>query len=205
LINPDSYQKVISHELRKKILNKLFWLSLNQPITKRQLSKAVNLGYESLCYQLNEHLKDFWEVKKTEKIRGAHQEYIAPKYPNTIFINVGEGGIIFIIDPLANLIGRISTVGTRCEMCSTQQQKKCSDSLKEQKCFKLTQSDRIKFEQILENNNRKKPFSPVDNMIVYTAKCLDKDGCEFDMNVCGSCQFLEKSLESKLNLNNKNN
>jgi hypothetical protein len=198
MINPDSYLKVISHDLRKKILNKLFILTLNEPITKRKLAEAVNIEYESLCYQLNEHLRDFWEVQRTEKIRGAHLEFIAPKYPNTIYLNVGSGGIIYIIDPLANLMGKISQIGTRCDKCSKQQKEKCIESLKKQKCLKLSKSDLEARERVLENNNRSRPFTPAENLIVYTAtRALESDGCQFHMEYCDNCQFMNKLLKLK--------
>ncbi len=79
----------------------------------RRLAQRLGLDYDPVNYQLNRHLKEFWVVTTRKKMRGAYLEYIAPRYPNTIFINPGTGGVLLIIDPMASLFGPLSGTGSR--------------------------------------------------------------------------------------------
>ncbi|OUJ19496.1 Transcriptional regulator containing HTH domain ArsR family [Methanonatronarchaeum thermophilum] len=191
LISPNTYMKIINHKLRKKILHTLHKQTLNQPTTKKQIAKQLNIKYEKINYQLNNHLNEFWTTKKTKKIRGTIQQYIAPKTPNSIYINIGQEKIIFIIDPLANLYGKIQTVGTRCDQCTKKQQKKCLKQIKNQKCFQQNKKHKTKWKKLLQTNNRKN-HTAIDYMIACEiTKIVDQDNCILQLTN-NNCPFLKK-------------
>lgn len=204
ILSPKAYMKVISHDLRKEILHKLHILTLDLPISKKQIADAMGIHYEVVNYQLNEHLKDFWVVKHREKIRGTYKEYIAPEMPNTVYLNMGSEKTLYIIDPLANLIGRIKDVGTRCDQCSTDVRNRCLNEIQNQKCFLAGKRELVKREKVLEDNDRRRPFTPVDYMLVCTvAKSLDKETCIVQLNQC-ACPFIEKLRSEILALQKSN-
>lgn len=203
LLTPQSYMKIISHDLRKDILHKLHVLTIDQPTTKHQLANSLGINYEKVNYQLNEHLEEFWEVKDREKIRGTYREYIAPEIPNAIYINIGTEGTIFTIDPLANLFGRIAKVGTRCEQCSKEQRERCLAELQTQKCFQTNGGEKTKWEKVLESNAREKPFTPVDLMLTCSvAKILEREPCMIQLTRCG-CPFLKKLRREQITQKNE--
>jgi hypothetical protein len=44
-LDPEKCMKVMNHELRKKILQRLHLLTIRGPISKRMLAEAVGVGY----------------------------------------------------------------------------------------------------------------------------------------------------------------
>jgi hypothetical protein len=192
ILDPKNYMKVITHKNRQDILHKFHVLTIDEPITKYQLSEALDISYDKVHYQLNEHLNDFWEVKNTVKIRGAYQEYIAPKVTNTIYLNIGPENILYIIDPLAKLFGRLKDVGTRCDKCSPKTRSICIQDLETQAYLQIDPEERAKREQVLENNGRNQPFTPVDYMIVGTvAQSFEQEQITAQIKTSG-CPFIEK-------------
>ena len=176
-LEPAMYLKIINHPLRKHILNKLFQATTGGPVRKKYLAKELGIAYPRLVYQLNEHLNSFWEVVREEKIRGAREELISPVNHNTIYCTLSGDATIHIVDPLANLFGRLNIVGTRCDRCDLTQQQKCIKRMMEQGCadnyFKPEER-----KDILVANNRKTPYTPVDYMLLCTiTSILDVKKC----------------------------
>ncbi len=166
-LEPATYLKIINHPLRKRILNKLFETTTEVPVRKKDLANDLNIAYTKLLYQLNEHLSGFWEVAKEQKVRGAREELISPINHNRIYCTLSGDATIDIIDPLANIFGRLSIVGTRCDVCNLTQQKKCIKRMMEQGCaYKYFNPEEKK--DILVSNNRKTPYTPVDYMLLCT-------------------------------------
>jgi len=190
-IEPGDCLKVLDHPLRKKILYNLALETLDGPITKKELARALDISYTELIYQLNRQLKGFWEVKDEQKKRGAHEEFIAPQAPNTIYVMLGEGAAIYLIDPLANIFGRMSD-GTRCDECSREQMAKCLQRTKTDKCFDFTPEEIKKQERLLDANRRPYPFTPIDRIIGCIAlRSLTGEGCA--IKVCETeCNFMKK-------------
>jgi len=190
-IDPGDCLKVLDHPLRKKILHGLALETIDGPITKKELAKALGMSYTELLYQLNKQLKGFWEVKREQKKRGAHEEFIAPQTPNAIYVMLGEGATIYMLDPLANIFGRISE-GTRCDDCSREQIAKCLDRTKVGECFDFTPEEMRKQEKLLAVNKRPVPFTPVDRIIGCIAlRSLVGEGCAIE--VCQTeCNFMKK-------------
>jgi len=182
--------KVLSHPLRRKILHKLAIQTIDGPVNKKELAKAVGIGYQELLYQLNNHLKSFWEVKQEQKKRGAHEEFIAPPDPNTVYIMIGEGATIYVIDPLANIFGKLSD-GTRCDHCPTEQVEKCLEKIKTEKYFGLSLEERRKQEKLLAANNRPNSPNPMDFIASYIAlKSLEGEMCT--VQICETeCHFIK--------------
>lgn len=191
LISPETYMKIINHERRQDILHALHKRTLDGPTTKKELSREVGVEYSKVNYQLNNHLSDFWGTVKTEKVRGTIREYIAPENPNSIYINIGQSQLIFNVDPLANLYGKIGVVGTRCGFCSEKQRESCRDEIKSQKCF--TDSDsRMEVMEVLSRNNRRKPYTPIDYIIVCEiSKIIEGGNCVVRIKN-GGCEFLKR-------------
>lgn len=191
-INPQVYLKVINHDLRKRILHKFFALTINGSISKKQLADALGIGYHKLLYQLNEHLRDFWEVKYEKKIRGAHEEFIAPPHTNLIYVNIGTDAMIHVLDPLANLFGTLRKVGTRCDQCSELQIGRCLADLRRQGCYPIDEEEGVKQRKVLKANYRSDPLTPVDFILVCTAlKTLERETCVVKPTD-GKCPFIEK-------------
>jgi len=190
-IDPGDCLKVLDHPLRKKILHRLALETIDGPITKKELAKTLGMTYTELLYQLNKQLKGFWEVKREQKKRGAHEEFIAPQTPNTIYVMLGEGATIYLLDPLANIFGRISE-GTRCDECSREQIAKCLDKTKMDKCFDFTTEEMNNQEKLLVANKRPYPFTPIDRIISCIAlRSLVGEGCA--IKVCETeCNFMKK-------------
>jgi len=204
MLSPYSYTNVVSHNLRKNILHKLFALSIDIPVTKQQLAEALGLKYEKVNYQLNEHLREFWKVKHREKVRGTYREYIGPEISNTIYLNIDLNKTLYVIDPLANLIGKLKDIGTRCDRCSMKIRGKCLNELEDNKCLPISKKERVRREKALEANNRKRPFTPIDYMIVCTlANSLDSEPCMIKFTSCG-CPFIEKLREETVALQRTN-
>lgn len=169
--------KIANHLLRKRILHRLYELGIDGPITKKDLARDLNENYHRVLYQLNEHLRQFWTVTEERKVRGAREELIVPANPNTIYCNIGSDTVMNIIDPLANIFGRLNIVGTRCDNCSVEQQKQCMSRIVEQGCA-VDYLKPGKKRDILAANYRKKPYTPVDHILVCTiSHILDGEKC----------------------------
>jgi len=178
IIDPEVYLKVVNHELRKKILYELFTLSLQGPVSKADIADNLGIGYHQMLYQLNEHLRSFWEVDHEEKVRGAREEFIRPKGVNTVFCLMGSDGIVHIADPLANKYGKVLNTGVRCDDCPQEQVKRCMDFLKVRPCLpQVADADKRK-QIILTVNNRPAPYKPVDQVLICTLiKSLENECC----------------------------
>lgn len=191
-LDPKTCLKVTNHDLRKRVLHKLFVLTLDKPTTKEELAKALGVDYSKLLYQLNAHLKGFWKVKYEEKRRGAREEFIAPPETDILFIMLGADSTVYILDPLANLFGKIREVGTRCDRCSNTQIDRCWEQIRGSKCFDFGQEEVIRQRKLLEINFRSAPFTPMDWIIACTTlRCLEGKGCvvEIAEDICG---FIKK-------------
>jgi len=69
-IDPETYTSIVNHDLRKRILTKLYRSTRTSPISKQELADSLGIDYHQLVYQLNHHLRDFWTVKEEQKVRG---------------------------------------------------------------------------------------------------------------------------------------
>ncbi len=196
ILSPEAYMKVRGHKLRKSILHNLYLKAIDGPITKFELSEVVGIKYEAMNYQLNEHLSEYWDVAMREKTRGAFKEFISPTSFNTIYLNIGPQSVLYVVDPLANKIGTLADVGTRCDECSPKQQKNCSDELVGQDCLKISNKELKKREAVLAANNRKEPFTPVDYLLVHVvANSLERGECTVKFTSC-QCRFID-TIKSK--------
>ena len=191
-LDPGTCMKIINHELRKKILQRLHLLTIRGPISKKMLADDVGVGYYELIYQLNNHLKDFWQVSYEEKKRGAREEFIAPPEANAIYIMLSSGATIYLLDPLANLYGNLAVTGTRCEQCSQTQINRCMEEIGKQPCFKFCDEEKQRLTKLLEMNNRREKFTPVDLIIACTAlRSLEGQSCVVNL-ARTSCTFLRR-------------
>jgi len=176
IIDPGVYLKVINHDLRKKVLHELFKLSLKGPVSKNEVADNLNIGYHQMLYQLNEHLNYFWMVDHEEKVRGAREEYIRPKYINTVYCLLGSDAAVHIVDPLANLYGKMAKTGVRCDDCPKEQLKKCQETIKVRPCMPQTDEVTRRKQVILMVNERGLPYKPMDQFIICTLiKSLDNE------------------------------
>jgi hypothetical protein len=188
LIDPALCLKIVSHPLRRKLLAGLYRGAADGPVTKLGLARRLGLEYDPVNYQLNRHLRDFWVVTTRRKVRGAYLEYIAPKYPNTIFINPGTGGILLIIDPMASLFGPLGSTGSRCDRCGRDgaQRDACLQNALRQPCFVLPLKELERMERMLRLNGRRPPYTPVDHlMYCAVVRGLEKKDCTFSLEGCG--------------------
>jgi hypothetical protein len=196
LIDPQTYMKVVAHQLRRKLLSQLARDSASGPVTKKQMAEAVGVDYETVNYQLNRHLSEFWTVKERRKVRGAYQEYIMPEPPNAIYVNLGSQGAVYIIDPLAGIFGKLGDVGTRCDRCSRSvpERKRCLDGAMAQDCFAIGDDERSRLEAFLERNGRRRPFTPVDHMLFCAVvKGMERSQCVLVMGECGCAAGLTRA------------
>jgi hypothetical protein len=190
-IDPKIFLSIANHTLRRDILHNLYSMTVEKPITKTELAARMKLDYNALVYQLNNQLRTFWVVKSTEKVRGAHNEYIAPPDCNTIFVYMGDGAVIWHMDPLANLFGKLKVTGTRCRLCNSEQLKKC---LGEQDQIELCirKSADSKKQALLLRNNCREPYTPVDYMLTCTVISeLEQEPCTMTFTNCG-CFFMDR-------------
>lgn len=191
-LEPKTFYKILDHPLRKRILHKLYALTMDKPVTKKALAKALGVGYLQLLYQLNHYLRHFWEVKEERKIRGTREELIAPSDSNTIYIMLGTRATIYMLDPLANLFGKISEIGTRCDLCSREQISKCLEKTKIGECFSLSPEEKNRQERLLGANSRSAPYTMMDHIVSCTIlRSLEGEGCEVLVTE-NTCEFLEK-------------
>lgn len=191
-LNPETCLKVINHPLRREILHKLYTLTVKGPITKRNLADSLGIDYYELIYQLNNHLKDFWQVRYEKKRRGAREEFIAPPEVNAVYIMLGSGATIYMLDPLANLYGKIGEIGVRCQKCAPIQVDRCLEEISSQRCLDFCPEERQKLAKILEINSRRMPFTPIDYIVACTAlRSLEGQGCIINLSRT-ACEFLKR-------------
>jgi len=191
-IDPEVYASLVNHDLRKVILKTLFALSLYGPISKQQLADNLGIGYHQLIYQLNNQLSGFWGVAKEEKVRGTRKEFIEPVNRHAIYITLGSGKSIFMVDPIANLFGPLSEVGIRCDSCTQEESDTCMRHMADNPQFdlKVSDSDRA----ILELNGREPPYRPIDIAILAALRGIASDE-RFVVSIpCASCAFLKRTI-----------
>lgn len=191
-LNPQLFLKILGHKVRQNILHKLHLLTLKGPVTKKELADAVGIDYYQLIYQLNHQLKGFWKVRYEVKKRGARVEYIAPPESNPIYILLGSNTTIYVMDPLANIFGKLREVGTRCQCCSEHQIRGCLDTIINQPCFAFAAKDRERLNTLLKINGREKHLTPIDLVIACTVlRAFEGKGCVVELGRSG-CVFLRR-------------
>ena len=191
-INPETYSSIVNHELRREILRNLYAMALYKPPTKQELADRLGIGYHQVSYQLVQQLSEFWKVVDEKKIRGTRMEYIAPSSPSAVYITLGKDGELFVVDPLANIFGQLSKVGTRCDGCSEKEYKKCLKHV-EEGCFcgASLSDEEVEF---LNKNGRKKPFRPMDLALVCALKGVTS-GRKCVISIpCESCPFMKRAI-----------
>jgi hypothetical protein len=182
IIDPEIYLKVINHDLRKAVLHELFRLSVKGPIRKTEIADRLKIGYHKMLYQLMNHLDHFWIVDHEEKVRGAHEEYIIPKNVNTVYCLLGSDAAIHVLDPLADIYGKVAKVGVRCDKCDGEQIAKCMTVVKGKPCMPQTEEVIKKREIILMMNDRTMPYMPMDHFLVCTLiKSLENEPCSINL------------------------
>ena len=189
-IDPETYTSIINHDLRKEILRSLYLMSKVRPVTKQQLADHLRVGYHQLVYQLNPHLKDFWRVIEEQKVRGTRMELIGPAYPDTIFIALGKDNGIFMIDPIANIFGAIFKIGSRCDICSPAESRRCMTMVNQS--LILGQEPKETEMAILMSNNRKLPFKVIDLAVIGALRRIP-EGNTFVLEIPPeACPFMKK-------------
>jgi hypothetical protein len=192
-IDPVTYSSIVNHPLRKEILRALYRAALDGPVSKQGLADRLKLDYHQLVYQLNNHLRDFWTVAEERKVRGTRMELIAPSNPYTIFIALGKEQRIYVFDPLANLFGPLSKIGTRCDACTDKEAAKCMKYVERGcACGKPSSDAEL---SVLRANGRKQPFKPLDNAILCALKGIPSgEKCVVSIP-CEGCAFLKKTIK----------
>lgn len=191
-IDPEVYTSIVNHELRRSILRNLYAMALDRPVTKQELADRVNIGYHQLNYQLGHQLREFWTVVEEKKVRGTRQEYLAPTAPSTIYITLGRDGKVFIVDPLANLFGPLSKVGTRCDGCSPEDMERCLSYVRKGCCF--TADPTPEERATLQANGREGVIRPVDLAILCSMKGVASGrSCAVSIP-CESCPFMRRAI-----------
>ncbi|HIJ00308.1 MAG TPA: hypothetical protein HA366_02100 [Candidatus Methanomethylophilaceae archaeon] len=188
-LDPDTYTSISDHEMRQRILVGLFNNAFHEPITKQELADILKIKYTQLVYQLNNHLQEFWEVKKEEKVRGTRMEYIGPTNRNAVYLAIGAGGKIFVADPVAEIFGPVSEVGLRCDTCSAEESESCIRSLIENGFNVVIDEGEV---QTLERNCRFPPYRPLDlALITALRQMVAGETCHLTIP-CESCHFLRR-------------
>lgn len=189
-MDPETYTAVASHELRQKILTKLFRTAYEgKRITKQDLADALDQKYQQIVYQLTNHLQDFWTVVEEEKIRGARMEYIAPINVHAVYICLGKDRKIYLVDPIAELYGPLSDVGFRCDKCSVEEAEHCINSLIDKGILSrnLTQNQR----ETLSINMRS-GMRPLDLGLIKSLNGIASgDYCMLTIP-CERCSYMKK-------------
>lgn len=191
-IDPVTYSSVVGHSLRKEILRVLYRMALDGPVSKQKLAEALKLDYHQLVYQLNNHLRDFWTVVQEQKVRGTRMELIAPSNPYTVHIALGKEQMLYMFDPLANLFGPLSKVGTRCDACTPSEAARCMRYVEKGcACVKSpTESELV----VLKANGRKPSYTPLDSAILCALKGIPTgEKCVVSIP-CEGCAFLKKTV-----------
>jgi hypothetical protein len=189
-LDPSTYMSLESHEIRQTILTTLFKAAYNgKELTKQELADILDVKYQQLVYQLNNHLADFWKVVREEKVRGTRMEYIMPTEQNGIYIAMGKDRRIYIVDPIAEIYGPLGTKGCRCDVCSEEESEYCVKSLIEKGVIPEELSDAEK--ETLEINGRKE-LRPLDRGIIKALSGIAAgDKCVLTIP-CERCTFLMK-------------
>lgn len=189
-IDPETYTPIVNHEMRKNILKALYRMTRDGPVSKQEIADKLGIGYHQLVYQLSNQLRDFWVVKEERKVRGTRMELISPASPNTVFIALGKNNAVFVVDPVANLFGPLSKVGTRCDSCDEKVAVICSKHVR-LRCDCAASLSEVE-KAMLKSNNRNPPFRVIDHAIVCAIEGLSK-GRECKVEIpCGSCAFDRK-------------
>jgi hypothetical protein len=190
-LDPEVYAALVNHELRKSILRSLYVKSRSGPISKKSLAEGLGIGYQQVVYQLNNHLSDFWRVAEERKVRGTVLELIEPAFPYAIFISLGAEQRIFTVDPLANLFGPLSRMGTRCDQCPERTAMICRHHVSEgQCCPTMTDAEKT----ILAGNGRKEPFRVLDHAIICALRGIpERKACTISIP-CDQCAFLRRVI-----------
>jgi hypothetical protein len=192
-IDPEQYSSIVNHGLRKDVLRALYSMTKSGPITKQQLADNLRVGYHQLVYQLNNHLKDFWLVKEEQKVRGTRMELIEPTYPDTVFISLGKDNAIFMVDPLANLFGPLHKVGTRCDVCTPHEARRCVSYGAQGGCCSTNPSETEM--ALLMSNGRKPPFRLLDLALICAFRGIPEGAtCSVEIP-CDHCALTKKFLE----------
>ncbi len=188
-LDPATYTAISDHAMRQEILVELFRSAYHEPVTKQAMADSLGIKYPQLVYQLNNHLRDFWDVKEEEKVRGTRMEYIGPANRNAVYLAVGAGGRIFVVDPLAGLFGAVADVGLRCDSCQDDEADNCVRSL-ESGGLEIGMDDREA--QTLERNSRHAPFRPLDLASILAMRHMAAgEVCEIAIP-CETCHFLRR-------------
>lgn len=192
-IDPEAYSGIVNHKLRKDILRALYRMALNGPVSKQELANELDIDYQQLVYQLNNHLREFWTVMEELKKRGTRMELIAPSKPYAIFISLGKEQRIYVFDPLANLFGPLSKVGVRCDICSDSEAQRCMKFVSAG-CSCGSASTAAE-KAILAANGRQANQRPVDMAIMCALRGIPiGQSCVVDIP-CNSCAFLKRTIK----------
>lgn len=191
-IDPETYTAIVNHDLRKGILRALYAMALDGPVSKQALADRVGVGYHQLSYQLAHQLREFWTVGEERKVRGTRLELIQPSSPSSIYITLGRDGRLFIVDPLANLFGPLSKVGTRCDGCSPAEAGKCLGHVREGCCF--TGPPSAEETEVLRRNGREGKPRAMDLAIVCALRGVAA-GRKCAVSIpCESCPFMRRAI-----------
>ena len=190
-IDPETYTSIVNHDLRKRILTRLYRSTRDAPMSKQELANALGIEYHQLVYQLNHHLRDFWSVKEELKVRGTRMELIEAAHPYTVFITIGKEQGIFLVDPLADLYGAVVNVGARCDQCSQEEAERCMSFAQSRfDSESPTESER----GVLAANDRSPPYRPMDLALLAAIKGLPAgQKCVIDIP-CQTCAFLRRTI-----------
>jgi hypothetical protein len=192
-IDPETYSGIVNRRMRKDILMALYRMALNTLVSKQELAKELGIGYHQLVYQLNNHLREFWEVKQELKKRGTRMELIAPSRPHVIFISLGKEQRIYVFDPLANLFGPLSKVGVMCDSCSHAEAQRCMKFVNSG-CSCASASSTAE-KAILIANGRKANKRPVDVAILCALRGISVgQNCVIDIP-CNTCAFFKRTIK----------
>ncbi len=187
-LDPVTYTSISDHGMRQDILVELFRSAYHSPVTKQSIADSLGIKYPQLVYQLNNHLREFWEVKGEEKVRGTRMEYIGPRNRNAVYLAIGAGGKAFVVDPLAKLFGPVEEAGLRCDSCSQDEAASCMLSLGEGMREEADEGEG----QTLERNARSPPWRPLDMALIAAMRQMAAGGvCSLSIP-CESCHFLRR-------------
>ncbi len=97
-----------------------------------------------------------------------------------------------MVDPLANLFGPLSSVGTRCDGCSPKEAKRCLGYVVEGCCF--TGHPSAEETAVLKSNGRQEPLRAMDVAIICALRGVaTANRCEVSIP-CDSCPFLRRAI-----------
>ena len=189
-MDPETYTAIATHEMRQRILAKLFKEAYNgRFMTKQELADSLDIKYQQLVYQLMNHLRDFWTVVGEEKVRGTRMEYIAPENPHGIYICLGKDRKIYVVDPIAELYGPLSEVGLRCDSCSTDEAEHCIKSLIDKG---IIPSELSISERETLSLNKRSGLRPLDRGLIEALKGIAAgDKCTLTIP-CERCSYMQR-------------